>query len=304
MVGSTLPQRAFGRVLREHRIRSGKSQLTAGMHIDLSPQSIGRLEDGQRVRLSTVQLAALLDCYGLADPSAARAEVFGLWEEVRQELRTARLHQTGYGWWRVYADQYATHFDHYMSLESSAVRLTTFQLALVPGIVQHDEYRRAMILAAEPDIPPGDITRRLELAARRQRLLADRTDNCEVRVLLSEAALRHRPCDRAAMAAQLRYLAESAVHRNISVRVVPWDTDRQPGTVTQSFTLLEFPRLPSRDLIEPPVVYIETPEGALFLEQDAAIARHRKAVNDIEHVALSESDTQDLVLRIAEEYST
>ncbi|QLY29302.1 helix-turn-helix domain-containing protein [Nocardia huaxiensis] len=304
MAGSTLPQRAFGRVLREHRIRSGASQLTAGLHIDLSPQSIGRIEDGQRVRISTVQLAALLDFYRIADPSPERTEVFALWEEVKQELRTARLHQTNYGWWRVYSDQYANHFDHYMSLESSAVRLTTFQFALVPGLLQHPDYRQALIRTGEPDISPADLERRLELAARRQQMLADRAESFRVLILLSEATLRHRPCPRAAMGNQLRQLAEFALRPNISLRVVPWDVDDHPGAVVQSFTLLEFPRLPSRNLIEPPVVYIEAHEGALFLEQDSVITRHRKAINEIERVALSESDTRDLVLRIAEEYAT
>ncbi|WP_460771178.1 helix-turn-helix domain-containing protein [Nocardia tengchongensis] len=296
--------RALGRILREHRIHAGKSQLAAGLNIDLSPQTIGRMEDGQKVKISTVQLVSLLDFYGLCNPSKERTELMGLWDEVKQEIRASRSGQSSAGWWRAYSDQYAHHFDHYLSLEAGAWRITSFQLVLLPGLLQHPEYRRSMIRFADPNVSAVDVERRLELASRRQLMLEEREDTFTVNVLLSEAVLLHQPGGRKVMAEQSRYLSELALRPNVTLRVVPLDVGGHPGLAVQSFTLLEFPALASRNLSEPPVVYVEGYEGALYPEDSDVIKRHRRAIDAIEQVALSESDTRKLFLRIAEECLT
>ncbi|MFE3956880.1 Scr1 family TA system antitoxin-like transcriptional regulator [Nocardia sp. NPDC059091] len=70
--------------------------------------------------------------------------------------------------------------------------------------------------------------------------------------------------------------------------------------MVRSFTLLEFPPLTNR-LVEPPVVYIEGYEGAIYLEQREVIARHRRAIDSLRQVALSEDASRDLVWRIVKE---
>ncbi|MFE3725203.1 helix-turn-helix domain-containing protein [Nocardia sp. NPDC059154] len=301
MAGSTLPLRALGRMLRKHRVCAGKSQLAAGLHIEISPQTLGRMEDGQKIKISTVQIASLLDFYGIGDPSAERSEVLGLWDEVKQEIRSAKRSGSSAGWWRAYSDQYAYHFDQYLSLEATARRITIFHLALIPGLLQHPNYRRAMIRIADPGLSAVDVERRLELAARRQAMLAERSDTLSMKCLLSEAVLGHKPGGRTVMAEQARYLVDLAGRPNISLQVVPLDAGDHLGLVVQSFTLLEFPPLPSRNLTEPPVVYVEGYEGALYLEHGSVIDRHRRAIAGIEQVALSESDTRQLFSRVAEE---
>ncbi|MEV0360293.1 helix-turn-helix transcriptional regulator [Nocardia sp. NPDC050697] len=67
MAGSTLPRRALGRILRDLRDGSGKSQLAAGLCIEVSKQTIGRVEDGKLARISTAQYRDLLDFYGASD---------------------------------------------------------------------------------------------------------------------------------------------------------------------------------------------------------------------------------------------
>ncbi|MFE2997308.1 helix-turn-helix domain-containing protein [Nocardia sp. NPDC059246] len=288
-------------MLRKHRVCAGKSQLAAGLHIEISPQTLGRMEDGQKIKISTVQIASLLDFYGIGDPSAERSEVLGLWDEVKQEIRSAKRSGSSAGWWRAYSDQYAYHFDQYLSLEATARRITIFHLALIPGLLQHPNYRRAMIRIADPGLSAVDVERRLELAARRQAMLAERSDTLSMKCLLSEAVLGHKPGGRTVMAEQARYLVDLAGRPNISLQVVPLDAGDHLGLVVQSFTLLEFPPLPSRNLTEPPVVYVEGYEGALYLEHGSVIDRHRRAIAGIEQVALSESDTRQLFSRVAEE---
>jgi hypothetical protein len=63
------------------RIRAKKSQLAAAVAIEVSKQGIGRLEDGQVVRVSTAQYRDLLDFYGADEDS--KTEILSLLQEVK-----------------------------------------------------------------------------------------------------------------------------------------------------------------------------------------------------------------------------
>ncbi|MFE3258379.1 helix-turn-helix domain-containing protein [Nocardia sp. NPDC059229] len=298
MVGSTIPKRAFGRFLRGLREHVGASLLTASLQIDTSKQTLVRLEDGLPTKVTTPQLKSLLDLYEVSPD--VRQEAIEMWNEVRQQDKAAKLQGSYKGWWQAYADQYAPHFDHYLRLEATSNHWVSHQLVLVPGLLQTSEYRRAIIRATHPDLSEIDVERRLELAARRQERIAE--PDYHMDALLSEAVLRHRPGGPAVMAAQLRYLCEAGTRDNVSIRVVPFNENTHEGLVILSFTMLEFPPL-SCHLMEPPCVYIDGAEGALYLESDRVIDRFKKAISSIRRVALSENDTRDLMSDIAKEYT-
>lgn len=272
--------------------------LTAGLEIDVSPPTVMRLEDGLPSKVSTPQIERLLDLYQ-ATP-AERAEALEMWELVKRQAKLAKVQGRGKGWWQGYSDVYKNYFDHYLRLEAAATQMTSHQLVLVPGILQSPGYRRALIHATVPDMSAVDVERLLELGARRQQRLIGH--DLTLMALLSESALLHQPGGCSVLVEQLLYLAEISEHPNVSVRVVPHDVGSHPGLVIQSFTLLEFPPMATK-LVEPPVVYTEGSEGALYLERDDVIDRYRRAIAGIQEVALSDDNTRDLVLRMSKEYS-
>ncbi|BEK86836.1 helix-turn-helix transcriptional regulator [Nocardia seriolae] len=301
MAGSSLPRRALGRRLRGYRVRAEKSQLiAAGLHIELSPQSIGRMEDGQKVKICTSQIRDLLDLYRIPNPSDDRDEIFLPWKEVKDQALAAKLAGTTKGWWQAYTDQYEPHFDHYLGLEAAATHLTTHQVVLLPGLLQTAGYRRAISLARDSGLSPAALERRLELVAHRRVRLKD--PGFRVDILLSEGVLRHTPGGRSVLADQLEHILELIGSQpNVSIRVLPMDAGSHLGLLVQSFTLFEFPPLASH-LVEPPVIFVEGYEGGLYLEQSETIDRHRRAITDIQRVALTEVDTKQLVQKIAKEY--
>ncbi|WP_280402433.1 helix-turn-helix domain-containing protein [Nocardia carnea] len=294
-IGSTLPRRALGRRLRELRFESKKSQLAAGLAIEVSKQGIGRLEEGQPVRISTAQFRDLLDFYGADDE--VRDEVLGLLQEVK-----AAKGDPSRGWWRAYSDVVNPHFDHFMSLEQACSRMTAFQLTLLPGLLQTAEYRRWLVLTENPGISQVDIDRRLELMARRQRRITD-SRGFAVDVLLSEAVLRHQVGGRQVMEGQIRRLVDLGRLPNVSIRMIPFGVGGHPGLIVQSFTLFEFPALREGRAPEPPVVFVEGFTGALFMEDPSSIERHKQASVDLHGVALSADDSERLMQEIAEEYA-
>ncbi|MCX0271916.1 helix-turn-helix domain-containing protein [Nocardia zapadnayensis] len=269
--------------------------MAAGLAIEVSKQGIGRLEEGQPVRISTAQFRDLLEFYGADDE--VRDEVLGLLQEVR-----VAKGDPSRGWWRTYADVVNPHFDHFMSLEQACSRMQAFQLTLLPGLLQTSEYRRWIVTKTNPTMSMVDVERLLELTVRRQRRIHEAAD-FSLQVLLSESALRHQVGGRQVMAEQLRHLASVSELPNVSLRVVPFGAGAHFGLVVQSFTLFEFLPLRAGRPPEPAVVFVEGFTGALFLEESETIALHREAVSSIRKVALSEDDSRRLVQEIAEEYA-
>lgn len=290
--GSTLPKRALGRELRRLRERREISQAAAARAIEVSPQTIGRMEDGHASRPTTLQVNGLCDAYQASDEERR----FAL--DLLRELRATKL--SGGGWWRAYADEIPRVFNHYLGLEAAAREITSWQITLVPGLLQTPEYRRALIWAAHPDWPTADVERRLALARQRRDKLGDTT--FRLNVLVSEAALRHHVGGRAVMADQLLHLIRVSESPNVSVRAVPFDARSPIGLVVRSFVLLEFPVPSNTRIAEPPVAYVEGYTGDLFLERSGEVAQYRDAILDITRVALDEQGTRDLVESVVKEY--
>ncbi|MFI6868220.1 helix-turn-helix domain-containing protein [Nocardia sp. NPDC050406] len=294
---STVSRRALGKFFREMREGAGKSALAAGLHIETSKQTLLRMEDGIPTKIATSQLAQLLSFYDA--PEDKRKEALALWAEIREQAKAARSQGNSKGFWVGYADQIASHFPHYLRLESTADHVVTHQLVLVPGLLQTPDYRRSIVRIDGPGLSLVDIERRVELTARRQARLD--SDQFHLDAFISEAALRHPIGGSAIMADQLRALAETTERDNVRVRVVPFGPAHR-GLTIGSFTLLEFPQLAS-GLVDPPVVYLEGAIGALYHEREDVIAQYRAAITSLEAVALSRADTRDMVLRVAKEHA-
>lgn len=291
MSGSTVPRRMLGRQLRELREKAGVSMTQACKAIEVSPQTMWRMEGGQSVKLKVVYIEALCRLYGASDDDAAA--LLGLIEEAQRT-----------GWWHSYGDCVPVHFDLYLGLEEAARRLTTWQLTLLPGLLQTPEYRRAMIWTVFPGMPTAAVEQRVEMTVKRQARLGDA--GFATTALLSEAVLRHQVGGPGVMADQLNHLVELGKSPNISIRVVPQRVGSHLGLQTGPFVLLEFPARTSPDLrtkwVEPPVVYIEGYTGALYLEKDTEIDQYRSALVEIRRHALDEQDTRDILAQISKEY--
>lgn len=299
MAGTTVSRRAFGKFLREIRIKSGKSPLAAGLHAEVSRMTITRLEDGELTKITTPQLESLLTLY--AAETETRKEALELWTEVREQAKVAKLQGNSKGYWREYADQFASHLPHLLRLEATADRITTHQLVLIPGLLQTADYRRAVARIDDPQMSLVNQERRVELTTKRQAKLAE--EGFHMEALISEAVLRHRPGGDAVMAAQLRWLAEASERDNISVRVIPFAVGSHRGLTILSFTLLEFPHS-DRGRTEPPVVYLERQlGGGDYDDREEVVQRYKAAISSQRSVALSEVDTRNMVASLAKEYS-
>ncbi|MBF6329966.1 helix-turn-helix domain-containing protein [Nocardia transvalensis] len=294
MSGSTLASRALGRQLQKYRERAGLSEYAVARAVETSPQTYGRLEDGQKHNVTNLLMNAI--CDRLQVSNEERRELLTLAEEVRKERKSEG------GWWRPHIDDIRANFEYYLQLEETARRITQLHLSLLPGLLQTPEYRRQLVWAEFPQRPPEDIERLVTLVRQRQQRLSD--PRFELEAFVPEAVLRQPIGGPGVMEDQLHHLTEVIELPNVSLRVIPHDVTNPLAPIVGTFSFLSFPVLASTRLTPPPVVYIETYVGALYLEREVEVARYRDAIPAVRQVALDAGATRDLVLAIAREFSS
>ncbi len=268
------------------------SQAAAARIVETSPQSYGRMEDGRVTRVTDLGINALANAFKVDDDE--RRLLLDLAQEIRQTQKSDG------SLWRAHADVIPKAFDHYLALEQAARRIFSWQTMFVPGLLQTREYRRALVWAEFPDMPPEEVEHILDLVMRRQDLLTN--NNFQFETILTEAVVRYVVSGPAVSTDQLRHILEVSEMPNVSVRIVRFDARIPVALITRSpFVMCEFPPLPTSKLIEPPVVYIEGFAGDLYLERDIEVARYADVAQSLAQVALPEAASRDLVLTAMKE---
>jgi transcriptional regulator with XRE-family HTH domain len=239
---------ALGSKLRRLREASEVTREAAGYVIRGSSSKISRLELG-RVSFKERDVADLLTLYGITDEQEREAFV-GL---VRQANTP--------GWWHEYGDVLPAWFETYLGLEQAASVIRTYEPALVPGLLQTEDYARAVIQLRHLQAPTNDVERRVALRMARQQFLTQ-PGAPDLWVALDESALYRPLGSRAVQRAQLQHLIEVAQCLNITLQVVPLHVGG-PAAVNGPFTILRFsePGIPD-------VVYLEQLAGALYLDKE------------------------------------
>jgi len=139
--GPTVRRMLVGAKLRRLRTDMGLSREEAAEAIRASEWKIHRLENGQ-VGFKERDIIDLLRLYGVTDP-----------DEVNELLALAREANTP-GWWQHYGDVLPPWFRTYVDLESAATLIRTYEGQFVPGLLQTDDYMRALVRAPTWRSPP------------------------------------------------------------------------------------------------------------------------------------------------------
>lgn len=206
-------------------------------------------------------------------------------------------------WWHEYGNLIPAKFDVYVGLEAAARRVATYQPALIPGLLQVPEYARALIRAVKPEETPTEHERRVELRTRRQAIVTRKYQPVLLDVVLHEAALRTRVGGNAVVSKQLRYLAEIGKLPNVSVRVVPFEVGAPVGDPVGQFAILEFDVDAPGDPVWPPVVYLETFSGCMYLEREDDVQRYIRVLETLRSASLDEAQSRSLMRTVAKEFS-
>lgn len=272
----TVRGRRLARELRKLREEQGLTLQEVADRLDWSRATVSRLETSQ-TRPKPGDIADILDLYGV--PSPARDALITLARQAGQR-----------GWWTAYQDVFA---GSYVALEDEASDIRTWDPQLVHGLLQTEDYSRAVITAGRLLPGPEDIERRIAARKIRQALL-DRTDAPRLHVIFDEAVL-HRPIGgEKVMRAQLDSLATAVESRpSVTIQVLPYTAKEHAG-LDGRFTILSYP-----DPADPDIAYVEGTMGDVYLESAEAIAKHRDRFDRIKAAALSPEDSAHLIAEAA-----
>jgi transcriptional regulator with XRE-family HTH domain len=245
--GPTALRIALGTQLRRLREASNLTTAEAAEAIRATHSKISRLERGRSAARQR-DVADLLSLYGVTD------------EAEREELLALTRQANAPGWWQQYSDILPKWFELYIGLEKAASIIRTYEVQFVHGLLQTEDYARAVILIANAHAPAEEIDRRVSVRMRRQHLLTQ-PDAPELWAVLDEAALRRSPDGRTVMRAQLEHLLEITDLPNVTLQIVPFHVGAH-AAAGGPFTILRFPE---PDL--PDLVYLEQLNSALYLDQ-------------------------------------
>lgn len=256
----TARRMVLGAQLRRMREEAGISRADAGFHIRGSESKISRMELG-RVGFKDRDVADLMTLYGRSDP-----------EEREEYLQMVRDSNTP-GWWYRYHDLLPAWFTNYVGLEESASRIQTYELQFVPGLLQTEDYARAVATKGRPEYLTDATERRIALRMRRQKILS-KPNAPRLWAFIDEAVL-HRPVGGlAVLKDQLDALIEWTKMPHIAVQVLPYT--RSNHGAEGAFSVLRFaePELPD-------IVYVEYLTGAVYLDKQDDLEPYARAIDQL-----------------------
>jgi len=277
----TVRRRRLGTDLRRLREAAGLTCEQAAAHLDCSASKISRIETA-RVPARAIDVQALCQLYQASD------------EQVAVLVALARESKTE-GWWQRFDGVLPDWFGTYVGLEAEAATIRTYEIQLVPGLLQTEGYARALFETAELGAPESV---EVGVAIRRSRQEVLRGESPpQYWAVLSEAVLHRLVGGPAIMRDQLLYLVEMSELRNVTIQVIRWDAGAHPGMGTP-FVILSFP-----DRADPEVTFVEYLTGALYLEKRNEVDQYNLAFNHLVAAAISPQQSVELIRTIAKQLS-
>jgi transcriptional regulator with XRE-family HTH domain len=257
----------YGQELQRRRELRGLTQASLGEKVVISPQMIAHFEAGRRK--PHMDDARRLD---------QALETDGFFARFRRTLDDTR-----------FADFFAIAAE----MEALAIGLKCYGSTLIPGILQTEEYARAVFNAFEANPTSADVERRVANRLERANLLDD-PRGAVVWALLDENVLRRRVGGAAAMAAQLRHIATLGHSGRLRVHVLPFAVGAH-ALLESMVTLMRFADAP-------PLAYVEGLQTGRILDDpavvDACQGTYDLAVSD----ALSSAESLAFLEEAAEDH--
>lgn len=275
--GPTLRAQWLGKQLRELREAAKLTLRDAGDYVQRDPAAISRWEQGL-TPARVPDVLALLNLYGVDDLDV-RAGLEQLSRDIWQK-----------GWWDDYARETSGRVIDHAWLESRTETIHSFDVMVIPGLLQTPEYAEAVIKAADPSAAPTYVARWMQFRMTRQQVLAQ-DKPIHLVAVLDEALLYRTVGGTTVMRTQLEHLIELAERPNITIQVLPFSAGAH-ASHEGPFTILDMPAP------YPDVAYIETRAGGIYVEAER-VGGFVQAYDRLQQAALTPNDSMALIAAAA-----
>jgi hypothetical protein len=196
-----------------------------------------------------------------------------LWDHLKKSLK-----QRPYGWFQRRAD-----------IEAESTALRWYEPLVVPGLLQTEDYARA-IFTAHLNGDADDLDERVAARMARQAVL-ERAGSPQLWCVLDEGVLHRAIGGSKVMRSQLYRLADMADHPKVTIQIIP-------GAIAHAGLLGHFV---IADLAgKPPMVYLETALEGQVTDSPSVMAHVALSFDRLRAEALPGGTSRDLIRRVAE----
>ncbi|MBL1120479.1 helix-turn-helix domain-containing protein [Streptomyces sp. 110] len=265
----------LGNLLRKMRKQAGIEAEAAGRHIGGSEAKISRLERGN-VACKEPDVMDLLALYGVCDE-----QVLACFAQMVDLSRRS-------GWWQRYDGVLPDWFGKLIGLQEAASVIRTYEVQLVPGLLQTADYARAVTRLGYPVAAQEEIDARVELRMDRRALLT-RSEPPHLWAILDEAALSRPVGGEQVMRAQIGHLVDMARLPNVRVQIAPLS---EPRCAVAGFPITHL-RFDLPDL--PDIIYLEQLGNADYLDKPEQVEHYRSVLDTLSMASLSPKESFHLL---------
>lgn len=273
MASPTVRRRRLGAELRRLRTEAGMTQDEVAERLDQTANWLSRIEGAKAAKTRTMDVEALLNLYGVSDP------------DVRKELIQWAKDARTKGWWAGFRGVLE---DKFAGLEDAAEVIRHFNPAIVPGLLQTEDYARTVFAGAHPRATEAELDQRLTARMKRREIL-DRAHAPALWAVVGEAVLYQLIGGPTVLADQLTELDNAGQQPGITIQVLPYRAGSHAG-VDGAFAVFSFPEIDDMD-----VGVVEGMMGTIYLEDADDVARCVAAHDHIRAVALSPADSLQMI---------
>ncbi|NIL50931.1 helix-turn-helix domain-containing protein [Streptomyces sp. 2BBP-J2] len=257
--------RTFGAVVQALREHAGLSRVQFGELVRYSKHTVESVELGRRMPdASFVERAE---------------EALGNTGALRHSARFLTRGDAGLAAW----------FRQWARLERVAVSLCTYECRLVPGLLQSEDYMRAL---CENDIPPmvdDDLEATVQARLERQRLLKERP-NTTFDFIVEESVFLRRLGGAEVTRELIDYVLELVAPRNVTLQVMPADSEYH-ACMAGPIQLLETPDASWR-------AYAEGQENGRLIADPKQVSKLHMRYARLRSQALTPKDSRGLLERM------
>jgi transcriptional regulator with XRE-family HTH domain len=275
-VGPTVRRRRLGSELRRLRESQSLKLEEVAERIGLAASTLSRIETG-KAPTRPAYLSSMLELYGVDNPSQ------------RQVLQDMAKDGHRKGWWALWDGVLPTGFTIYVGLEAEAASLRVYEPQVVHGLLQTEDYARAVMSTVRRRQTPAEIDKLVSLRMQRQEVL-QKAEPLDLWIILDEGVLRRMTARSAVMRAQLEHLHSASQWPNVTIQVLSFGCGLHPG-LGGPFTIIEFP-----ERFDPDVVYTEGVTGQAYIEErDREVRSRSEAFDLLRATALPPVDSARLI---------
>ena len=264
----------LGTELRKLREATGMKAREAAALLGADSVQMSQIESGV-AGVSSARVRRLAAHYACTDEALINALVVMATDRTR-------------GWWEEYRGLLPTSFLDLSELEHHARFQRHVAILYVPGLLQTEDYARAVFSSRMPALTPEELELRIRHRKARQEIAIP------YEAVIHEAALRIRVGDRATSKAQLARLLELSEVDHITLRVVPFDLDGfASASSTMTYVGGPLPRLDT--------VVRDALHGSAFIDSEAQLNIYRTTFRNVEAASLDSEQSRDLIHKLTKE---